>query len=133
MLTAIFRRWFNLPVTLCAHANSGRNISPLRCGMRSYPIAKQPIRMIGTMYLPPPSRGSKMTPFYARSLSLLAALLSLAVAAPLEAQTVDYDDNDNRLIEVSSLAQLHAIRWDLNGDGSLDAQPIPLAALKKAA
>ena len=30
---------------------------------------------------------------------------------------VDYDANDNGLIEVSSIAQLHAIRWDLDGDG----------------
>ena len=30
----------------------------------------------------------------------------------------DYDSDDDRLIEVSSLAQLNAIRWDLNGDGS---------------
>ena len=31
--------------------------------------------------------------------------------------TVDYDTDDDGLIEVSSLAQLHAIRWDLDGDG----------------
>ena len=31
----------------------------------------------------------------------------------------DYDDNDNGLIEVSNLAQLNAIRWDLDGNGSV--------------
>ena len=37
---------------------------------------------------------------------------------PAAAQaTTDYDADDNGLIEVGSLAQLNAIRWDLNGDG----------------
>ena len=31
---------------------------------------------------------------------------------------VDYDADDNDLIEVATLAQLNAIRWDLNGDGT---------------
>ena len=30
---------------------------------------------------------------------------------------IDYDTNNNGLIEVDSLAQLNAIRWDLDGDG----------------
>ena len=34
---------------------------------------------------------------------------------------VDYDGNDDRLIEISNLAQLNAVRWDLNGDGAVDA------------
>ncbi len=29
----------------------------------------------------------------------------------------DYDANDNNFIDISTLAQLNAIRWDLNGDG----------------
>ncbi len=29
----------------------------------------------------------------------------------------DYDSDDDRLIEVSNLSQLNAVRWDLNGDG----------------
>ncbi len=33
---------------------------------------------------------------------------------------VDYDPDNDGLIEVSSLAQLNAIRWDLDGDGSVD-------------
>ncbi len=32
----------------------------------------------------------------------------------------DYDTDDNNLIDVTSLAQLDAIRYDLNGDGALD-------------
>ena len=37
-------------------------------------------------------------------------------AAP--AVAVDYDLDDDGLIEVSDLAQLNAMRWDLNGDGA---------------
>ena len=69
--------------------------------------------------------------FPAAILSL--ALLTLALAAlflngqsfpAAQAQTtpttVDYDSNDDGLIEISNLAQLNAIRWDLNGDGTAD-------------
>ena len=34
----------------------------------------------------------------------------------------DYDQDDDGLIEVSNLAQLNAIRWDLNGDGQPDKE-----------
>ena len=37
------------------------------------------------------------------------------------AQPIDYDEDDDGLIEVRTLAQLNAIRWDYNGDG----QPAP--------
>ena len=37
----------------------------------------------------------------------------------LSAQSVDYDTDDNGLIEVSNLDQLNAIRWDLDGDGAV--------------
>ncbi len=41
--------------------------------------------------------------------------------APVQAQrTDDYDADDDGLIEVSNLAQLNAIRWDLDGDGVSD-------------
>ena len=46
-----------------------------------------------------------------------------ATAAPQEpvlAKTVDYDTDDDGLIEISNLAQLDAIRWDANGDGYSD-------------
>ena len=32
----------------------------------------------------------------------------------------DYDANDNGLIDISTAAQLNAVRWDLNGDGHPD-------------
>ena len=34
--------------------------------------------------------------------------------------TTDYDQDDDGLIEVNSLARLNAIRWDLDGDGVAD-------------
>ena len=48
----------------------------------------------------------------------LATLLLVATGA--SAQTIDYDANDNGLIDVDSLVQLNAIRWDLNGNGAAD-------------
>ena len=58
----------------------------------------------------------------------LAALLSmraaaaalLAGAASVAAQTIDYDDDDNGYIDVRSVVQLNAVRWDLNGNGAAD-------------
>ena len=39
----------------------------------------------------------------------------------MRAQTPgDYDTDDDGLIEVTTVAQLNAIRWDLNGDGDVD-------------
>ncbi len=35
----------------------------------------------------------------------------------------DYDIDDDGLIEICNLAQLNAIRWDLNGDGAADVYP----------
>ena len=50
------------------------------------------------------------------TLALLA--LALLFAAPAGAQTtVDYDADDDQLIEIDSPAQLNAIRHDLDGDG----------------
>ena len=37
------------------------------------------------------------------------------------AQPVNYDTDSDGLLEVSTLAQLHAIRWDINGNGFIDA------------
>ena len=39
-----------------------------------------------------------------------------AIPAPM-----DYDVNNNNLIDISSIAQLNAIRWDLDGDGDPEA------------
>ena len=62
-------------------------------------------------------------------LPLLAVAVLVAVgvwaglSTPVQAQgaTVDHDADDDGLIEVSSLAQLNAIRWDLDGNGAADA------------
>ena len=40
-----------------------------------------------------------------------------AQRAALTPAPVDYDANDNGLIDVDSIARLHAIRWDPDGDG----------------
>ena len=122
MLAAIFRRCLNPIGTAYTHAKEGRLVSPFRCGEASYSIAKQAVRMIGTMYPPPPREEQKMTLRYTRYLSLLAwvaALVSPLLIAPAVAQT-DYDSEDNGYIDITTLAQLNAMRWDLNGDGSLD-------------
>ena len=72
-------------------------------------------------------------PLFAATLTLLTLALALvflsghpiptaqAQTTPTTPTTVDYDSNDDRLIEISNLAQLNAIRWDLNGDGAVDA------------
>ena len=70
MITAIFRRCLNLmgaciPTfrlamdTACTHAKEGRLVSLFRCGEAFYLIAKQAVRMIGTMYPPPLERSTK--------------------------------------------------------------------------
>ena len=55
-------------------------------------------------------------------LLLVAGALFVGVRPALgqEPPPVDYDADDNDLIEVATLAQLNAIRWDLNGDGTPD-------------
>ena len=60
------------------------------------------------------------------SLALALVFLSGQPIPAAQAQTpttttVDYDSNDDRLIEISNLAQLNAVRWDLNGDGVVAA------------
>ena len=58
---------------------------------------------------------------------LLAALLCAVLAgggldSTASAQAVnDYDADDDGLIEVRTEARLNAIRWDLDGDGAVDA------------
>ena len=73
-------------------------------------------------------------PLFAATFTLLSLALALVflsgqpvpaaqahTATPTTTTTVDYDSNDDRLIEISNLAQLNAIRWDLNGDGVVAA------------
>ena len=50
-----------------------------------------------------------------------AAQTAPAAPAPTATPTTDYDADDDGLIDVRTLAQLHAIRWDKNGDGDPDA------------
>ena len=50
-----------------------------------------------------------------------AGLVALLVIPGVAAQTpTDYDTDNDGLIKVTNLAQLNAIRWDLNGDGVAD-------------
>ena len=73
-------------------------------------------------------------PLFAAALTLLSLALALVflsgqpvpaaqaqTATPTTTTTVDYDSNDDRLIEISNLAQLNAVRWDLDGDGAVAA------------
>ncbi len=46
----------------------------------------------------------------------------VAPEPPTNSEPVDYDQDDNGLIDVSNLTQLNAIRWDLNGDGQPDKE-----------
>ncbi len=45
-------------------------------------------------------------------------VLSTTVQESLAPAPVDYDTDDDNLIEISNLAQLNAMRWDLDGDGA---------------
>ena len=63
---------------------------------------------------------------------VLGALL-LFSASPVWAQAVDYDTDGDNLIEVSTLAQLNAIRWDLDGNGASTNAGYALAFLTPAA
>ena len=70
-------------------------------------------------------------PLFAATLTLLSLALAAlflnghplpaALAQTTTTTTVDYDSNDDGLIEISNLAQLNAIRWDLDGDGTVDS------------
>ncbi len=61
------------------------------------------------------------------ALTLIAAIAALilyvySAALPAAAQTTtDYDDDGDNLIEITTLDQLNAVRWDLNGNGVPDA------------
>ena len=52
---------------------------------------------------------------------LLAAALLLLVAGPVQAQNVDYDTDNDGLIDIDTAAKLIAIAYDLNGDGAAAA------------
>ena len=44
--------------------------------------------------------------------------IDASISVAIEVTETDYDADGDHLIEVSNLAQLNAIRWDLNGDGA---------------
>ena len=72
-----------------------------------------------------PAYRRKLLPVAILTLTLLTLTLGglFLNNYPLTAQaqtTTDYDRDDDRLIELTTLAQLNAIRWDLNGDGAVD-------------
>ena len=52
-------------------------------------------------------------------LPAFGAVLLFVASSTVEA-TVSYDTDSDGLIEISTLAQLNAIRWDLDGDGTVD-------------
>ena len=61
----------------------------------------------------------------AKILTLISGALAFTLVAgsPIGAQSssnVDYDADDDRLIDISNLEQMNAIRYDLNGDGTSD-------------
>ena len=63
MITAIFSRCLNLIWSYVPTAKSGVHIAHPRLGVWFYFIAKQSVRMISTVYPPPPPReGDKMMP-----------------------------------------------------------------------
>ncbi len=65
-----------------------------------------------------------------RKASRLAALAATAMLLPVasaEAQTTDYDTDDDGLIEVANLAQLDAIRYDMDGNGTASNAAYDLA------
>ena len=63
-----------------------------------------------------------MTSLYARLLALVALVMLMASGPAFAQTTVDYDLDNDGYIDVSTHAQLNAIRYDLNGDGAIDAR-----------
>ena len=51
---------------------------------------------------------------------LAAGAFSLGGFAVAQGTDIDYDSDNDGLIEVGSLAQLDAIRWDMDADGAAD-------------
>ena len=77
-------------------------------------------RALPGILLPFTNRDGRGQSWLAALLPLLLAFgLLLLVAGPVFGQTTnDYDSDDDRLIEISTMAQLHAIRHDLTGAGT---------------
>ena len=76
--------------------------------------------LVGTFLTPFPKNNSLSATVLLAAVLVMALLFAgMANSVPAEAQSLtDYDADDDGLIEVGSLAQLDAIRYDLDGDGS---------------
>ena len=76
--------------------------------------------LVGTfLTLSPKNSSLSVLPLLAAVLAMALLFAAMANSVPAEAQSLtDYDADNDGLIEVSSLAQLDAIRYDLDGDGS---------------
>ena len=76
--------------------------------------------LVGTfLTLSPKKYSLSALPLLAAVLAMALLFAAMANSVPAEAQSLtDYDADNDGLIEVSSLAQLDAIRYDLDGDGS---------------
>ena len=61
-----------------------------------------------------------ITALFRTRLLAMVVLGMLVASGPAFAQT-DYDTDNDNYIDVSTHAQLNAIRWDLNGDGAVAA------------
>ena len=59
---------------------------------------------------------SQLAPAFAM-LAVVLAVVRSTPGASAQGQTIDYDSDDDNLIEIISLEQLNAARWDLDGDG----------------
>ena len=78
---------------------------------------------------PPPRNRARKTALRLTALAFLLATLAVVAGGMLGAPDAgeasshwtDYDTNNNGLIEITTLAQLNAIRWDLDGDGDVAA------------
>ena len=63
----------------------------------------------------------------------LTALAMLLLVPPAAAQNVDYDADDDSLIDITTLAQLKAIDFDRDGDGLQGSETVPNWAMHTAA
>lgn len=69
----------------------------------------------------------KTTPSHPTVSPLVSCLLTFCASGLFAvpgawASTVSYDTDSDGLIEISNLAQLNAVRWDLDGDGAVDSE-----------
>ena len=102
----------------------------LRQGGRPASMGASVERSVGASNLPPPppppdSLGLAKAVLSGheimRSGRVLALCLSLFAANAAAQSTTDYDDDNDNLIDIRTLAQLNAIRYDLDGNGTVSS------------